>query len=192
MSDSARPTDAGISIFSTLDAFKDGLTSTLSLPAAADVCRGWVAKLDDAARPELNGIRDLLHQLADALDGDDGAQDGASIGDLMQRLGAHTSEAASTIGQDHLVEPLGRLGAFLSLAGARLHGGTRPDTIESISTETGPTPGDPELRSVNLAPDVSDQALDPDRAGAKGVNATFTAPATTPGSTTPGTKLDPK
>ena len=192
MSDTARPTDAGISIFSTLEAFKDGLTTTLSPAAGADVCRGWVAKIDDADRPELGGIRDLLHQLADELDGRDGAQSAEAIGDLMMRLGAHTQEAAPTIGQDHLVAPLHRLGSFLSASGTALKGGARPETIEGISTETGPTPGDPELRSANLAPDVSDEALDPDRAGAKGVNATFQAPATTPGSTTPGTKLDPK
>ena len=33
---------------------------------------------------------------------------------------------------------------------------TRPDQIEGISTDTGDTPGDPELRTVNAAPDLSD------------------------------------
>ena len=194
MSDASRPTDAGISIFSTLEAFKGGLGS-LSLPAAADVCRGWVAKLDEANRPELRGIRDLLKQLGDELAGDraEHAPDGASIGDLMKRLGAHTAEAASTIGHDHLVDPLARLGTFLSAAGSALTGGARPDEIQGISTDTGATPGDPELRSVNLAPDVSDEALDPDRAGAKGDNFALTGDvAETPGDATPGTKLDPK
>lgn len=69
----------------------------------------------------------------------------------------------------------------------------RPDEIQGISTDTGATPGDPELRSVNLAPDVSDEALDPDRAGAKGDNFRLADDVTaTPGDTTPGTQLDPK
>ena len=195
MSDStARPTEDGMSIFSTLEAFKDGLTSTLSLPAAADVCYGWEAKIRAAERPDLNGIAALLKQLGDVLagaDADDGSE-GSTIGDLMQRLGAHTAEAAPTIGEDHLVAPLERLGAFLSAAGTALDGGARPDTIEGISTNTGATPGDPETRTVNHAPDVSDEALDPDRAGAKGLNADLGEVAETPGDTTPGTKLSPK
>ena len=195
MSDSPdRPTADGMSIFSTLEAFKDGLTSTLSLPAAGDICHGWAAKIDAADRPDLRGIADLLKQLGDELKNDraEHPPQADSIGDLMKRLGAHTTEAAPTIGDDHLVGPLQRLGAFLSAAGTTLAGGARPDTIAGISTETGPTPGDPELRSANLAPDVSDEALDPNRAGAKSPNVTLTDPVVTPGNTTPGTKLSPK
>lgn len=57
----------------------------------------------------------------------------------------------------------------------------RPDQIEGISTDRGPTPGDPELRTVNAAPDLSDQPEDADASEV----------AETPGDTTPGTKLDP-
>ena len=193
MSDSSRPTDDGMSIFSTLEAFKDGLT--LSLPAAATVCRGWVAKIDDAGRDDLSGIRDLLKQLGDELAGDraEHGPQAASIGDLMQRLGAHTSEVAPSIGDDHLAAPLDRLGRFLSAAGTALAGGARPDAIEGISTDTGATPGDPELRSATLAPDVSDERLDPDRAGVTDRSGTVADDlAVTPGDTTPGTTLDPK
>ena len=193
MTDTSRPTDDGMSIFSTLDAFRDGLT--LSLPAGATVCRGWAAKIDAAGRPDLGGIRDLLEQLADELADDraEHAPDGASIGALMQRLGAHTAEVAPTIGQDHLVTPLSRLGAFLSAAGTALAGGARPDAIQGLSTDTGATPGDPELRSASRAPDVSDEALAPDRAGAKSSGAERLGDvAETPGDTTPGTALDPK
>ena len=38
-----------MSIFSTLEAFKDGLTGTLSRSGAADVCHGWAAKIEDGA-----------------------------------------------------------------------------------------------------------------------------------------------
>lgn len=57
----------------------------------------------------------------------------------------------------------------------------RPDQIEGISTDRGPTPGDPELRTVNVAPDLSDT---PEVAETSEI-------AETPGDTTPGTKLDP-
>ena len=68
----------------------------------------------------------------------------------------------------------------------------RPDKIEGISTDTGATPGDPELRSVNAAPDVSDEALDPDRPGAKGDNVDIADDVTAqPGDETPGTALNP-
>ncbi|HIG73377.1 MAG TPA: hypothetical protein EYQ24_01985 [Bacteroidetes bacterium] len=56
----------------------------------------------------------------------------------------------------------------------------RPDEIEGISTETTATPGDPELRSANLAPDLSDDdASDADVTDAE------------PGDDTPGTALNP-
>ena len=59
----------------------------------------------------------------------------------------------------------------------------RPDQIEGISTDRGPTPGDPELRTVNAAPDLSDGPE---------ADAETHEVAETPGDTTPGTKLDPK
>lgn len=56
----------------------------------------------------------------------------------------------------------------------------RPDEIEGISTETTATPGDPELRSANLAPDLSEQEdADADVKDAE------------PGGDTPGTALNP-
>ena len=191
--DSDRPTADGISIFSTLEAFKDGLTNTLSPTAAADVCRGWVAKIEAADRPDLLGIRDGLVTLARQLT-DQQAEGPATAGDIgrtMKKLGAHTAEAADTLDEEHLRDPLRRLGGYVKAAGIALEGGSRPDQIEGISTETGPTPGDPELRTVNTAPDVSDEALDPDRAGVKDRSADVGEIAETPGDETPGTKLNP-
>ena len=188
MSDSSdRPTDTGISIFSTLEAFKDGLTSTLSPSGAADVCRGWAAKIEAADRPDLAGIRDGLVRLAEQL-GD--ARDASEIGQTMQSLGAHTSEAAGTIGEDHLVDPLQRLGGYVKAAGIALAGGRRADSIEGIGTLPTGTEGDPMLRSANLAPDVSDEARDADRVGTKNSNADVSGDVmATPGDETPGTAL---
>ena len=183
-----------MSIFSTLEAFKDGLTSTLSPAGAADVCRGWAAKIEAADRPDLLGIRDGLVTLARQLTNQqaEGRATAADIGTTMERLGAHTSEAASTIDEAHLQEPLRKLGGYIKAAGIALGGGSRPDEIEGISTDTGDTPGDPELRSVNTAPDVSDEALDPDRAGAKQTNADLRDDVNDiPGDETPGTALNP-
>ena len=189
-----RPTDAGISISSTLEAFRDGLTTTLSREGAATVARGWAAKIEDAGRPDLLGIRDGLITLARQLEGNqaEGEASGADIGKTMEALGAHTAEAASTIGHDHLVEPLKKLGGYLTAAGIALQGGARPDQIEGISTDTGATPGNPQLRSVNAAPDVSDEALDPDRSGAKGDHTDVDDDVMAqPGDETPGTALNP-
>lgn len=189
-----RPTDDGMSIFSTLEAFKDGLTSTLSPDAAADVCRGWVAKIEAADRPDLLGIRDGLVTLARQLTDQqaEGPATAADIGNTMERLGAHTAEAASTVEEAHLQAPLRRLGGYLKAAGIALAGGSRPDEIEGVSTDTGATPGDPELRTVNAAPDVSDEALDPDRAGAKQTRADLRDDVGgVPGDETPGTALNP-
>ena len=189
-----RPTDNGVSIFSTLEAFKDGLTTTLSPHAAATVARGWAARIDAADRPDLHGIRDGLQTLAQQLDGDlaEGTATADGIGKTMEKLGAHTAEAASTIDEAHLVDPLHRLGGYLKAAGVALQGGSRPDEIAGVSTDTGATPGDPTLRSANLAPDVSDEAHDPDRAGAKGLNADVREDVTAqPGDETPGTALNP-
>lgn len=60
--------------------------------------------------------------------------------------------------------------------------GSRPDEIEGISTEPGATFGDPELRSVNAAPDLSDER-EADSSDVRNV---------TPGDETPGTPFDPK
>ena len=188
-----RPTDDGISIFSTLEAFKDGLTSTLSRPAAADVCRGWAAKIEGADRPDLHGIRDGLVQLAELLDDETAAAD--AVGGTMQRLGAHTAEAASTIDEDHLEAPLLRLGGYLKAAGTALAGGKRPDQIEGISTDTHPTPGDPELRTVNAAPNATERHGNaaPDRAGVKGMNADVAGDVhDADPDATPGIQLAPK
>ena len=159
-STSDRPTDAGISIFSTLEAFKDGLTSTLSPAAAADVCNGWIEKIEAAGKPELNGITDGLRTLARQLTGQqaEGPATAADIGKTMERLGMHTAEASGLLEEDHLVEPLKKLGGYLKAAGIALQGGSRPDEIEGISTDVDGTIGDPELRSANLAPDLSDDA----------------------------------
>lgn len=155
--DTDRPTEDGISIFSTLDAFKGGLTSMLSPHGAADVCRGWAAKIDEADRPDLEGIRDGLTTLARQLDGDtaQGPASASDIGTTLKQLGAHTAEAASTIDADHLVAPLRQLGGYLKAAGIALSGGARPDEIEGVSTDVAATPGDPEVRTVNTAPDLS-------------------------------------
>lgn len=146
-----------MSIFSTLDAFKDGLTSTLSRSAAADLCRGWAGKIEEADRSDLDGIRDGLVTLARQLEDQqaEGTASAADIGDTMKRLGAHTSEAAGTVTEEHLRDPLRRLGGYVKAAGIALAGGSRPDEIAGISTDLGHTPGDPELRSVNAAPDLS-------------------------------------
>ena len=188
-----RPTEDGISIFSTLDAFKDGLTSMLSRDGAADVCRGWVAKIEEADRPDLLGIRDGLVTLARQLSGDtaEGPATVADIGKTMESLGAHTAEAASTIEEAHLVDPLKRLGGYLKAAGIALGGGSRPDEIEGISTELGATPGDPELRTVNTAPDLSDQPTG--AAGEKtGQSEVADDVRDTRGDETPGVNLSPK
>ena len=190
-----RPTEDGISIFSTLEAFKDGLTDMLSTQAAADVCRGWVAKIEDADRPDLLGIRDGLVTLARQLTDQqaEGPASAADIGKTMETLGAHTAEASSTIEEEHLQAPLRRLGGYLKAAGIALGGGSRPDEIAGISTETGDTPGDPELRTANAAPDVSDEALDPDRAGAKKPHADLRDDVNdVPGDETPGTAFNQK
>ena len=182
-----------MSIFSTLEAFKDGLTGTLSREGAADVCRGWASKIEDADRPDLLGIRDGLVTLARQLDDQqaEGTATAADIGATMKSLGAHTSEAADSIEEDHLRAPLRRLGGYVKAAGIALEGGTRPDEVAGISTETGATLGDPELRTVNTAPDVGDEALDPDRAGVKDRSGDIGEVAETPGDETPGTKLNP-
>lgn len=193
-SDSNRPTDAGVSITSTLDAFKDGLTSTLSRTAAADVCRGWAAKIEAADRPDLLGVRDGLVRLARQLTGQDaeGPATAADIGQTMEALGAHTAEAADTIAEEHLRDPLRRLGGYVKAAGIALAGGSRPEEIAGVSTTLAATDGDPQRRSVSAAPDVSDSALDPDRAGAKAPNAEVSDDVhDTPGDGTPGTALNP-
>ena len=181
-SSDGRPTDAGISVFSTLEAFKSGLTATLSRAAGADVCRGWVAKLDAHGDTRLNGVRAGLDALADLLERDDAT--GADLGGAMEALGAHTEEVASLAGADHLQDALGRLGGYLRATGTALAGGERPDTIQGISTDRGATPGDPTLRSANLAPDLSD---DRDQ-NAGEVREDVVA---TPGDETPGTALNP-
>ncbi|MGB3545274.1 hypothetical protein [Rubrivirga sp.] len=190
---SDRPTEDGMSIFSTLEAFKDGLTGTLSRSGAADVCHGWAAKIEDANRPDLAGIRDALTTLARQLEGDqaEGSASAADIGATMKTLGAHTAEVADTIEEDHLKAPLRRLGGYVKAAGMALEGGSRPDEIAGVSTDTDGTPGDPELRTVNTAPDVSGEALDADRAGVKDRSGDIGEIAETPGDRTPGTKLDP-
>lgn len=193
-SDSNRPTDDGISISSTLDAFQNGLTSTLSRSAAADVCRGWVEKIEAADRPDLLGIRDALVTLARQLTDQQaqGTASAADIGNTMKALGAHTAEAADTIAEKHLQDPLRKLGGYIKAAGIALAGGTRPDEIAGISTTLGPTVGDPQLRSVTAAPDLSGNALDPDRAGAKKPNAEVSDDVhDIPGDETPGTALNP-
>lgn len=192
-STSDRPTEDGMSIFSTLEAFKDGLTGTLSRSGAADVCHGWVAKIEDADRPDLLGIRDGLTTLARQLEDDqaEGSATAQDIGATMQSLGAHTAEVADTIEDDHLKAPLRRLGGYVKAAGIALSGGSRPEEIAGVSTETDGTPGDPELRTVNTAPDVSDEALNSDRAGVKDRSGDIGEIAETPGDTTPGTKLGP-
>ena len=60
----------------------------------------------------------------------------------------------------------------------------RPDQIEGISTDTDGTPGDPELRTVNAAPDLSDDPPPGDAEISDDV-------ADTPGDETPGTALNP-
>lgn len=188
-----RPTDDGVSIFSTLEAFKDGLTNTLSRSAAADVCRGWMEKIEAADRPDLNGIRDGLRTLARQLDDQqaEGTATAADLGKTMEKLGAHTAEAAGTVDEDHLRDPLRRLGGYLKAAGIALGGGSRPDEIQGISTELEPTPGDPQLRSVNEAPDLSKQAAG--GAGTKTSNARLADDVhDTRGDETPGTALNPK
>ena len=190
-----RPTDAGISIFSTLEAFKDGLTSTLSRDAAADVCRGWAAKIEDADRLDLLGIRDRLVTLARQLTDQDaeGPATAADIAATMKALGAHTAEAADTLDESHLRDPLRRLGGYVRAAGIALEGGARPDEIAGVSTETGATPGDPELRSASAAPDVSGEALSDDRAGAKSSGTSVSDDVlATRGDETPGTNLNPR
>ncbi len=180
-----RPTDDGVSIFSTIDAFTSGLTSTFTRSAAADACRGWATKIEAADRADLNGVRDGLVTLARQLTDQqaEGPASASDIGQTMQALGAHTAEAADTLSEEHLRDPLRTLGGYLKAAGLALAGGTRPEEIEGISTDVGATPGDPELRTVNAAPDLSG---DRDTAEVEG------NVLATPGDETPGTKLSPK
>ena len=135
------PTDDGISIFNTLEAFKGGLTDRLSTAAGADVADGWAAKIESAARSDLNGVAHLLRQLADVLRAE--PLDERAVGNLMMRAGAHTSEAARTEGEAHLIGPLGQLGELVAGVGRQLVGADRPAEIAGISTdlstsETGP------------------------------------------------------
>lgn len=127
------PTDDGISIFSTIDAFRRGLTEALTPAAGADVADGWAAKIEAADRPDLSGIAGLLRQLADVLRAD--PFDAHAAGLLMMRAGAHTSEAAQTEGEAHLVGPLGELGSLVAGVGRQLSGAIRPDEIAGISTD---------------------------------------------------------
>lgn len=60
----------------------------------------------------------------------------------------------------------------------------RPDQIEGISTDTGATPGDPELRTVNAAPDLSESSDDGTAQISDDVH-------DIPEDETPGTKFDP-
>jgi hypothetical protein len=99
----------------------------------------------------------------------------------MKRLGAHTAEAADTLAEAHLRDPLRRLGGYVKAAGIALAGGTRPDEIAGISTELGDTPGDPELRTANAAPDLSDGNGDGAPSGEIDVSS----------DETPGTALNP-
>lgn len=129
------PTDDGISIFNTLDAFKGGLTERLSPAAGADVADGWAAKIEVAGRPDLDGIAHLLRQLADVLRAE--PLDARAAGQLMMRAGAHTAEAARTEGETHLVEPLGQLGDLVAGVGRTLAGADRPAEIAGVSTDLG-------------------------------------------------------
>jgi hypothetical protein len=191
-----------MSIFSTLEAFRDGLTSTLSPAGGADLCRGWAAKIEAADRPDLLGIRHglvtLARQLTDqqaegpASPGRDEDTSAGDIGRTMEQLGAHTAEAADSFDEAHLHAPLRKLGGYLKAAGIALAGGSRPDQIDGISTDVDGTPGDPELRTVNTAPDVSDEALDPDRPGVKDTSGDLSDDVNdVPGDETPGTALNP-
>ena len=129
------PTDDGISIFNTLDAFRKGLTETLSPAAGADVADGWAAKIDAADRPDLKGIANLLRQLADVLRAE--PLDAHAAGVLMMRAGAHTAEAARTEGEAHLVAPLEQLGEFVAGVGRTLAHADRPAEIAGVSTDLG-------------------------------------------------------
>ena len=126
------PTDDGISIFSTLEAFKGGLTERLSPAAGADVADGWAAKIETANRPDLNGIAALLRQLAGTLRAE--PFDAAAAGDLMKRAGSHTAEAAATESDASLVGPLEQLGRLVAGVGTTLAGGRRPSEIAGVST----------------------------------------------------------
>lgn len=151
------------------------------------MCRGWAAKIDAADRPDLGGIRDGLVTLARQLTDQqaEGPASAADIGQTMKALGAHTAEAADSIAEEHLRDPLRRLGGYLKAAGIALAGGTRPEEIAGISTDVGATPGDPELRTVSAAPDLSDNSND---TGTASVQKDVMA---TPGDETPGTQLTP-
>lgn len=127
------PTDDGISIFNTLDAFAGGLTERLSPQAGADVADGWAAKIEAADRPDLAGIARLLRHLADALRAE--PLDAHDVGRLMMRIGAHTAEAAPTEGEAHLVGPLGQLGALVAGVGRTLARADRPAEIAGVSTD---------------------------------------------------------
>lgn len=127
------PTDDGISIFTTIEAFKGGLTDRLTPVAGADVADGWAAKIESADRSDLSGIAALLRQLAGALRAD--PFDGAAVGDLMKRVGAHTAEAAQTETEAHLRGPLDQLGTLVAGVGTQLSGGHRADEIVGVSTD---------------------------------------------------------
>ena len=127
------PTDDGISLFNTLEAFKGGLGERLSPQAGADVADGWAAKIEAASRPDLDGIARLLRHLADALRAD--PLDAHDVGRLMMRVGAHTAEAAQTEQEAHLVGPLGQLGELVAGVGRSLAGADRADEIAGVSTD---------------------------------------------------------
>ncbi len=126
------PTDDGISIFSTIDAFRRGLTESLTPAAGADVADGWATKIEEADRPDLSGTAHILRQLANVLRTD--PFNAHAAGTLMMRAGAHTSEAAQTESDAALVGPLRDLGALVAGVGRTLAGADRPDEIAGIST----------------------------------------------------------
>lgn len=69
---------------------------------------------------------------------------------------------------------------------------TRPDEIEGISTDADGTTGNPELRRASAAPDLSDDAQNPDRPGTKDPASNVSDDVhDIRGDETPGTALNP-
>ena len=102
------------SLDQTIAALDGGLTG-LSPSAATANIDGWISTL--SGNESLAGIADDLRALRDALTSS--PLDGAAIGDLLVRLGAQTTSAASTA--DAGASPqLSRLGGLLETAGNAL------------------------------------------------------------------------
>jgi hypothetical protein len=133
--------EATIHLEATVVSLESGVT-TLSPSAARGIIERWLTVLADY--PDLNDVATALGELRAALL--DQPIDGRRVAQVMARLGARTTRAASQSEDDDVAAHLERLGSLLSKAAARL-GATAPaevrgpaDAPQQPSTHHGPSP----------------------------------------------------